>query len=536
MSSSSDLSGLPRSDLTDDGGLVLDALLWGTGDVGGAVAEVVSRGYAAMPAGGLTSAIRSFAYRRDEGFAAFRDVVAIRPKGALEAEVVDPATPLPELRSHQVFIDRARGLVAAGAGLTFAQVNDALAKHVDPLARVLVDLTSVGSAFVGGVVATGGMGPMRLPPSATLEAVCVADGGPPRVLTDPVGIASVEGLQGWTGMVSAALFRFFMVPAAEFGLVLPVQGGDVDAMAELLVHLDPWTRIGLPPAGGALAGTRGETLLNGVELVSRDSLAAFIEHAQDPARGKAQSLLQSCEYANADMLACLTGWSEHSIDDVLFGLMDPDTETIGGVMIDFGVGFSSGMEMETFHAIREAAPDLARARARAVPPGRLKPWSVSTDVNMTVPADAAAVADVLAAYADYREAIRSLERDMAAALAVDLSVYGHLSPVGIDLHHRVTLTAPEGGESVLAGARQAVMANRRTLIRDLLHAAERHGGQILGGEKGVPSLLEIAQAAGGVERLSDSLKARLKAARAAVAAAPPAFSFRAPVELRTPTG
>lgn len=525
-SASIDFAALPRSELADDGGKVLDALLCVTADIAGAVAEAVEQGFAVMPAGGLTSAIGSFDYAPGAVTDRFKDVVAIRPKGALVAEVVD--APLEALRSFQVSIDVERGLISAGAGLTFNQVNAALAEHVGPTARVLIDLTSVGSAYVGGVVATGAMGPLRLRPSVTLAAVCLADGSQPRRVEGDA-VTDVEGLQGWTGMVTAATFRFFLVPAGEFGLVLPVQGSDVDAVAGLLAWLEPWTRIGLPEPGGRI---EGEVLLNGVELVSRDSLEAFIENAQDPARSKAQGLLQSCEYAGADMLACLTGWSEQSVDDVLYGLMDPETETIGGVMIDFGVGFSSGAEMETFRAIREGAPDLARTRARVTPPGKLKPWTTSTDVNMAMPADTAALSDVLSAYADYRAAIRALGRELTGAVEVELSTYGHLSPAGIDPHHRVTLFAPIGDEGALAGARHAVAANKRTLIHDLLHAAERHGGRVTGGEKGLPSLVEIARAAGGEGRLPDELKRRFRRAKEAVQAAPAAFSFRAPAELR----
>ena len=516
--------------MTDDGGKPLLARLCVTGDIAAAVTEAVAANWAVMPAGGLTSAIGSYDYKAEQ-VAGFEGVLAIRPKGAVSAEIVDPATPLAQLLTHQIAIQAEQGLVAVGAGLTFVQVNAALAEVVGPTARVLVDLTSVGSAFVGGVVATGGMGPLRLVPSGTLDAICLADGGSPRLLTGE-DIALAEGMQGWTGMVTAARFRFYVVPASEFGLVLPVQGSDVDTVAGLLSYLRPWTRIALPEPGGLISGEGGETVLNGIELVSRDSLEAFIEHSEEPARSKAQGLLQSCEYAGADMLACLTGWSELSIDDVLMSLLDPETETIGGVGIDFGVGFSSGMEMETFRAIREGAPDLARTRARVVQPGKLKPWSTSTDVNMVLPGDTSATVATLEAYADYRIAIKALARELAGAVEVELSAYGHLSPAGIDPHHRVTLFAAEGAEAALAGARQAVAANKRTLIHDLLFAAQRHGAEITGGEKGTPSLVEIARAAGGEGRLPDGLRARFKRARAAVMAAPAHFAFRAPAELR----
>ena len=136
-------------------------------------------------------------------------------------------------------------------------------------------------------------------------------------------------------------------------------------------------------------------------------------------------------------------------------------------------------------------------------------------------------------YADYRATIRSLGRELAASgVEVELSAYGHLSPHGIDPHHRVTVFAPLGQDGALAGARQAVAACKRTLIRDLLHAAERNGARITGGEKGIPSRVEIARAGGGENRLPADLKARLGRARAAVMAAPANFSFRAPAELR----
>lgn len=524
-----DFTSLPRADLVDDGGRMLDALLLVTADIASAVAQAVEQGYAIMPAGGLTSAISSFDFARD-AVSGFRDVVAIRPKGAVTAELVDPATPVEALKTHQVAIRAEQGVVAVGAGLTFTQVNAALAEHVGPSARVLVDLTSVASAFVGGVVATGAMGPLRMRPSATIEAVAVADGGAPRVLTGD-DVLSVEGMQGWTGMVIAAEFRFFQVPTSEFGLVLPVQGSDVDSVAGLLAYLEPWTRIQLPAAGGRLG--EEETVLNGVELVSRDSLSAFVEHAQEPARTKALGLLQSCEYANADMLACITGWSEQSVDDVLFSLIDPETETIGGVTIEFGVGFSSGAEMDTFRAIREGAPDLARTKARVKPEGRMKPWTTSTDVNVAAPADAGVIAEVLAAYMDYRAFVRDLRAETAGTgVDVELSAYGHLSPHGIDPHHRVTIFADEGRDEDLAKLRKRVQEAKRTLIRDLLNAVRRGGGAITGGEKGSPSLLEIARAADGEENLPEDLRQRLARARQAIQTAPACFSFRAPAELR----
>ncbi|MDA8233138.1 MAG: FAD-binding oxidoreductase [Magnetospirillum sp.] len=522
-----DFASLHRAELVDDGGRRLDALLLVTADIASAVADAVRQGYAVMPAGGLTSAIGSFDYAPDR-VAGFRDVVAVRPKGALAAEIIDPATPPHLLASHQVAIDAERGLVAAGAGLTFAQVDAALAEVLGPGARVMVDLTSVGSAYVGGVVATGGMGPLRLRPSATLEAVVVADGGEPRLVGGDA-IDTVEGMQGWTGMVAAAVLRFFRVPANEFGLVLPIQGSDVDTMAGLLAYIEPWTRIALPAAG---AGLDGETVVNGIELVSRDSLEAFIAQAQEPARTKAQGLLQSCEYAGADMLACLTGWSGLSVDDVLFSLMDPETETIGGVTIEFGVGFSSGAEMDTFRAIREAAPDLARTRARVQPEGRLKPWTASTDVNVRAPAETGTIADILGAYAEYRETIGALASRFAGSVDVEISAYGHLSPHGIDPHHRVTLFADAGKDEALDAARKEVVAAKQALVRALLQAAERGGAEVDGGEKGMPSLLEIARAAGGTSHLPDGLRARFARARASVMAAPAAFSFRAPPEMR----
>ncbi|HLO77559.1 MAG TPA: FAD-binding oxidoreductase [Magnetospirillum sp.] len=525
-----DFASLPQADIADDGGRAVDAVLLVTSDIVGAVAQAVAQNFAVMPTGGLTSAIGSFDYKKD-ATAGFRGVVAIRPKGAVTPELAPAGTPAEQLQTNQIAIDAAAGLIAAGSGLTFTQVNAALAEHVGPNARVLVDLTSVGSAYVGGVVATGAMGPLRMRPSTTLEAVVLADGGEPRVLSGD-DLDQVEGLQGWTGMVAAAVFRFYEVPASEFGLVLPVQGSDVDTVAGLLAYLEPWTRVNLPGAGGRLGN--GDTVLNGVELVSKDSLEAFVEHAPEPARTKAQGLLQSCEYAGADQLACITGWSEQSVDDVLFSLMDPETETIGGVMIEYGIGFSSGQEMETFRAIREGAPDLARTRARVKPEGKLKPWTTSTDVNLAAPADTGAISDVLAAYADYRSAIRSLGRELApTGIEVELSAYGHLSPHGIDPHHRVTIFAPEGAEAALAGARQAVLACKRTLIHDLLHAAERGGGRITGGEKGVPSLVEIARAGGGEQRLPAELKTRIARARQAVQAAPANFTFRAPAELKS---
>jgi FAD/FMN-containing dehydrogenase len=517
-----------RADLTDDGGRPLNAILIGTDDVAAAVRQAVQQGYAVMPAGGLTSAINSFDYPA-ESLAGFQDVVAIRPKGALTPEVVPATTPLQQIRSHQLAIDAEHGCVMVGAGLTYAQVNMVLAHMLGDTARVLVDLTSSASASVGGVVATGGMGPLRTHPSSYLLAACLADGSAdaPRVVTGEELFAH-EGMQGWTGMITAVRMRWFEVPPQEFGLVLPVQGSDVDAVADLLSYLHPWTQVAVPPDGNVLmAADGGSTIVNGIELISRSSLAQFVEHAADPARSKAEGLLQACDYANADMLACITGWSEMPVDEVLFSLMDEATETIGGVGIEYGIGFSSGSEMEIFRAIREGAPDLARTQARVVPPGKLRPWTTSTDVNVRVPKDTAAIGAVLRAYADYRAAVAELAERLDGRAEVILSAYGHLSPQGIDPHHRVTVIADQGQEAALDEARQTVAALKKQLIRDLAAAVNEFGGTMTGGEKGMPSVLDIARAVGD-NALPDNLKARIERARGTLAAAPKAFSFRAP--------
>lgn len=520
-----------RAELTDDGGRPLDAVLVGADDVAAAVAEAVRQGYAVMPVGGLTSAINSFDYDRARRLGPLGDVVAVRAKGAVTPEVVPADTPLDEVRSHQIAIDPERGTVSVGAGLTYDQVNMVLAHVLGETARVLVDLTSSGSASVGGVVATGGMGPLRSAPSSYLQAVCLADGGSRGRVVPAEEVLDHEGMQGWTGMIAAVRMRWFEVPPQEFGLVLPVQGSDVDAMADLLSSLHPWTQVAIPAEGNVLAAESGSTIVNGVELISRSSLQQFVAHAADPARSKAQGLLDACDYANADMLACITGWSEMAVDEVLFSLMDEQTETIGGVGIDYGIGFSSGSEMEIFRAIREGAPDMARTQARVRQPGKLKPWTASTDVNVRVPRDTAAIGAVLRAYADYRAAIADLAARFAGRAEVVLSAYGHLSPQGIDPHHRVTVIAAEGEEAALDEARQAVGQLKKQLIRDLAAAANEHGGTLTGGEKGMPSVLDIARAVGD-NALPPNLKHRISRARAAIAAAPPAFTFRAPDELR----
>ncbi len=516
-----------RSDLVDDGGRPIDAILVGTDDVAAAVSQAVQQGYAVMPAGGLTSAINSFDYPV-ESLAGLTDVVVIRPKGAMTPEVVPASTPLEQIRSNQMAIDAERGCVAVGAGLTYGQVNMVLAHMLGDTARVLVDLTSSASASVGGVVATGGMGPLRTHPSSYLQAVCLADGNDqPRLLTGD-DIVAHEGMQGWTGMVTAVRMRWFEVPPQEFGLVLPIQGSDVDAVADLLSALHPWTQVAVPPDGNVLmAADGGSTIVNGIELISRPSLAQFVAHAADPARSKAEGLLQACDYANADMLACITGWSEMPVDEVLFSLMDEATETIGGIGIDYGIGFSSGSEMEIFRAIREGAPDLARTQARVVPPGKLRPWTTSTDVNVRVPKDTAAIGAVLQAYADYRAAIAELAERLTGRAELILSAYGHLSPQGIDPHHRVTVIADEGQEAALDEARQAIGALKKQLIRDLAAAVNEFGGTLTGGEKGMPSVLDIARAVGD-NALPPNLKARIERARGTLAAAHKAFSFRAP--------
>ncbi|MBF0269745.1 MAG: FAD-binding oxidoreductase [Alphaproteobacteria bacterium] len=524
---------LPQAELADDGGRSLEAQLLVTADPAPAIAQAVALGYAVMPAGGLTSAIGAFAYDH-ELVKNFKGVLAVRPKQSPEPELAEPGTPLEKLKTNQIMIDPATATVSAGAGLTFSQVNDVLGHVVGPAARVLVDLTSIGSAMVGGVVASGSMGPLRLRPSASLVGVALAAGGAEAELLTGDDIFRAEGMQGWTGLVTAARLRYFETPLNEFGLVLPVQSGDTDALGDFLAYLHPWTKTDVPESGSSLVGVKDEaTIVNGVELVTRNSLEQFILHAGDDSlKAKAQNLLQSCDYAGADWLACITGWSDHAVDDVLVMLLDEETETIGGVMIDFGVGFSSGSEMDAFRAIREGAPDLARTKARVTPPGQLKPWTTSSDVNLVcLEKDTTPLANALSSYQTYREAVDALGLTYEGRLKTEMTVYGHLNPHGLDPHHRVILTgAPEFKDDLAAAAKQ-VGELKKALMRDLVRVANGFGAVINGGEKGAPSLVDLMRALGGEAGLPSNLQSDLARARAAIKKAPRAFSFRAPVEL-----
>jgi FAD/FMN-containing dehydrogenase len=524
---------LPQAELADDSGRPLEGRLLVTAEPAQSIAQAIAEGYAIMPAGGLTSAIGAFAYSADS-VCNFKGVIAVRPKQAAEPELVEAGTPLERLQTTQIAIDTATATVAVGAGLTFSQVNAVLGHVVGPSARVLVDLTSLGSASVGGVIASGSMGPLRLRPSASLSAVALASGEPEPEILEGDDIFRAEGMQGWTGMVTAARFRYFETPLNEFGLVLPVQSGDTDALGDFLAYLHPWTMIEVPKDGSTLAGAVDEsTVINGIELVTRDSLEQFIAHAGDESlKAKAQNLLQSCEYAGADWLACITGWSDHPVDDVLVMLLDQETETIGGVMIDFGVGFSSGSEMDAFRAIREGAPDLARTRARVGVEGLLKPWTTSSDVNIVCPEkDPTPLANALASYQNYREAMAALGQEFAGRVKVEMSVYGHLNPHGIDPHHRAILMATPDAKAELDEVAAKVGELKRNLMRDLVRIAKGFGATINGGEKGVPSLVDLKKAMGNVGELPDNLQVEFLKAQSAVRAANPAFSFRAPKEL-----
>ncbi|MBF0355876.1 MAG: FAD-binding oxidoreductase [Alphaproteobacteria bacterium] len=525
---------LAQADLADDGGRALEARLLVSAEPAQAVHQALAEGYAVMPAGGLTSAIGAFAYSQ-ESVSDFKGVVAVRPRSSPEPEMVAASTALRDLKTNQMAIDPATSSVAVGAGLSFAQVNAVLGHLVGPAARVLVDLTSIGSAMAGGVIASGSMGPLRLRPSASCLEVALAGGeASPEILTGEA-ILRAEGMQGWTGLVQAVRMRYFETPLNEFGLVLPVQGNDTDALGDFLAYLHPWTEVQVPLDRSSLVGRVDEaTVINGVELVTRSSLEQFIGSAGDDSlRGKAQNLLQSCDYAGADWLACITGWSDHAVDDVLALLLDEVTETIGGVMIDFGVGFSSGSEMDAFRAIREGAPDLARTRARVAPPGMLKPWTTSSDVNLVAPVrDSTPMANALCAYQDYREKIAALGSDLGGKVGVEMSVYGHLNPHGLDPHHRTILMAAPGAEEALARTADQVVLMKQELIRALVKVAKGFGATINGGEKGAPSLVDLVRALGGEEGLPENLKHDLARTKAALAQAPRGFSFRAPKELR----
>ncbi len=476
-----------------------------------------------LPMSGTSSGGGIFQYRgRPRG-----RIIGLRFDPPVEPSVQLGAVPdLGAIRLDEIRIDPDRQQICAGAAITLHQLNQALANELGPGFKVPgADLTSYMYAAVGATFMTGGMGPQRRYFSDSVIEAAIYDGARVRALRDDA-LSGYAGTYGWSGTVTAVRCEYFRFPDNEIAFALPVSHAP-DELAALLAQLAPFAFIRFEHRRAASLSGDYDLIL-GIEHVSRASMTPLLrDHPQSESAARARALAQKCDAIDADGLIFVNGYSDRSIDDFLFGLVDDRTAqefSIAGIDLEYAEVFDDGEEMR---ALREAVPYAARMQQ---PGGRLV-YKNHSDANIRLPADRVAPI-MLELWQISRDYVAGIERHFADSPGVngEILVYGHLNPFGVDPHNRVTLGSDD--EAAFEKSRKFLLDARAGYYRALADLCRSSGAEFVGGEKTADSEIAIFRALGGPEQAPEALRRRYAGQAARVRAAAPMFNWRAPSPYR----
>ena len=433
---------------------------------------------------------------------------------------------LGEVKLDEIIIDRPRCEVCAGASITLDQLNRALADELGSQYRVLgADLTSYTYAAVGATFMTGGMGPQRRYFSDSVVEVAIFDGENLRCISGEP-LQGLAGSYGWSGLVTAVRCHFCELPRNEIAFALPVKQTP-DELARLLEHLSPFTQLNTEQA--KIVSVTGNTdLLLGLEHVSSASMGPLFDSVDDTAIiRRARQLVEKCTQAAADGMIFVNGYSDRSVDEFLFLLVD-DTEaedlTIAGISLEHTEVFT---DPEQMRELREAIPNAARRRS---PDARFV-LKKHTDANIRLnPASVGPSMTLL--WRANCNFVRRVEQYFQASDAIEgqILVYGHLNPHGVDPHNRITLACDDA--EIFKKAEDFVISARQDFYHTLRDICDETGSVFIGGEKGAGSERGIFPAFGGAENAPAELKRKFERQRESIRGASTIFSWRAPAIYR----
>lgn len=421
----------------------------------------------------------------------------------------------------QIVIDEQQRQIYAGSSITLDQLNQALAYELGARCKVLgADLTSYTYAQVGATFMTGGMGPQRRYFSDSVNQIALYDG---REIISIQGdlLGSYAGTYGWSGLVTAVCCSYHELPAAEFAFTIPVNG-TAGRLAKLLQHFSPYAYLRLHN-GKVTSANDGTDLILGLEHITLASMQPMLSQAGDNAITKrARQLVETCHAADADGLVFVNGFSNLGVDEFLLKVVD-DTEaqmyTIAGVNLDHTQMFS---DPEVMRAVREGIPAAARTQE---PQGRyifkghtdanimLNPYRVEQTMHALWQSNQA-----------YVNAIHSYFHT-TPGLRGEILVYGHLNPVGVDPHNRVTFACDD--QEIYANARVFVQTQRDHFLRALCAICEESESVYVGGEKSAGTEYEMFSAFNGVGNAPPNLNEKFMRQSAVIRAASPMFNWRA---------
>ncbi|MFT5112409.1 MAG: hypothetical protein ACI8P9_001733 [Parasphingorhabdus sp.] len=446
--------------------------------------------------------------------------IQIAPCSAPSITLVDSINLL-NIELHEIQICQFSMQIAAGAGISLQQLNQALADHLGTKYRVLgADLTSYSYAQVGATFMTGGMGPQRRYFSDSVVAAVLFDG------KDIVKLAgdqldSYAGTYGWTGLVTAVSCQIHQIRGFEIAFSMPVFNSP-QGLAQLLEKLSPFAFI--KSAQGQLENQNGDNnLIFGIEHITTAAMGPLLNQgiANDMTR-RAQGLSEKCQLAEADGLVFISGFSELSTDEFLMLLLDDDQTddyTIAGIDLAHTEVFTNP---DAMRALREAVPFAARTQT---PVGKYI-FKGHTDANIRL--NPARVAESMSALwqanMDYVHSVQDFF-DRNDDVRGEILIYGHLNPYGVDPHNRLTFACDD--QHTLASAETALIDLRNQFLIALTTLCENTGSLLIGGEKGAASEREIYEALGGAENCSVHLQEKFTRQSTVIASAMPCFNWRA---------
>ena len=426
------------------------------------------------------------------------------------------------LALDEIVINESKNSIYAGAAVTLQQLNQALADKLGAQYMVLgADLTSYTYAQVGSTFMTGGMGPQRRYFSDSVVEIVLYDGDKFITISEDK-LVNYAQTYGWTGLVSAVQCKYHQLPDQEFAFSIPVKN-NADSIARLLNHLSRFTYLETVEETKVQSRKGTSSLVLGLEHITVDSMQPLLNLQQNTtASNISREIVENCNSANADGVVFVYGLSELPVDEIIEELVDDvssSTLTIADIDLEHTYYFS---DLNRMRDVREAVSYAARNQE---PKGTYS-YKGHTDANIWINPDelGSSVKEIWQAYLYYIESVETYFKSQPL-LKGEILIYGHLNPVGIDPHNRITLATEN--ESVYHAAIGALDELKHTLIIRLASICENSGAFFSGGEKGVGSDHEILLAFDSLEAVPTSIAEKFVRQASTIKNSSPCFNWRA---------
>lgn len=399
--------------------------------------------------------------------------------------------------------------------LTPDDLDKALCEALGDGHTIGLDLTTRNQAKIAAVIATGGQGPSRRSPREGLKAVTIVDGHGRRHELRGEDAKKQVGLEGIAGAIMEAEFEVLRHEPDDFGLFIPIPGGQKEGFTEKLPKImAALARFSegkevtdekdeKDEKGKKITAALGELHVQGFELITRRDLTKF--HAAygrelPEATGHAGDIIEVMKTSGCEAGLLINGKTGLTKTQIfrLFSVFDEASEKEEGVSPEEGLllraikelmaeglvhsdlagmkVFSGTSEIKEMRDMREGVPMVARKSKEEGP-------TSSTDLNLRI--ESADPAVIEAAYAEiwkiYWHYIENNRRNDA-----DVYIYGHAHPAGVDVHVRVTF--PLDNEDKQKRAPEHVLEmekGKQELYCSLLSLNGRHGITAEPGEKGL---------------------------------------------------